>query len=43
MRLSTGWFAHFSAFGGSDKANTNMAIFSDAMDTNKLKIKKKTS
>jgi hypothetical protein len=40
MRLSTGWSAHFSAFGGSDTANVNMAMFSDAMDADKSKMEK---
>jgi hypothetical protein len=40
MRLSTGWSSHFSAFGGSDAANANMAIFSNAMKTNKSKMEK---
>ncbi len=40
MRLSTGWSTHFSAFGGSDTVNRNMAMFSDAMDPNKSKMEK---
>jgi hypothetical protein len=40
MRLLTSWSAHFSAFGSSDTANINMAMFSDALDTNKSKMEK---
>jgi hypothetical protein len=40
MRASTSWSAHFSAFGGSDTANVNMATFSDAMDANKSNMEK---
>jgi hypothetical protein len=40
MRLSTCWSAHFSAFGSSNTANINMAMFSDAMDANKSKMEK---
>jgi hypothetical protein len=40
MRLSTGWSAHFSAFGSSDTVNVIMAMFSDAINANKSKMEK---
>ena len=38
--LHASWQSHFDAFGSSDATNANMAMFSDAMDTEKSKIKK---
>ena len=40
MRLNPSWSTHFTAFGSSDAANANMALFGDAMDTQKLKMEK---
>jgi hypothetical protein len=40
MRLNPSWLTHFTAFGGSDAANANMALFGDAMDAQKLKMEK---
>ena len=38
--LHPSWQSHFDAFGASDVANANMALFGDAMDADKSKIKK---
>jgi hypothetical protein len=40
MRLNPSWLTHFTAFGGSDAANANMALFGEAMDAQKLKMEK---
>ncbi len=40
MRLNPSWLTNFTAFGSSDAANTNMALFGDAMDAQKLKMEK---
>jgi hypothetical protein len=40
MRLNPSWSTHFTAFGGSDAANANMALFGDAMNAQKLKMEK---
>jgi hypothetical protein len=40
MRLNPSWLNHFTAFGGSDAANANMALFGDAMDAQKSKMEK---
>jgi hypothetical protein len=37
MRLQTSWSTHFSAFGSSNKANANMALFGNAIDAQKSK------
>ena len=36
--LHPSWQSHFDAFGASDGANANMALFGDAMDADKSKI-----
>ena len=38
--LHASWQGHFDAFGSSDAANANMAMFSDAMDAEKSKLEK---
>ena len=40
MRLNPRWSTHFTAFGSSNVANANMALFGDAMDAQKLKMEK---
>ncbi len=40
MRLNPSCLTHFTAFGGSDAANANMALFGDTMDDQKLKMEK---
>jgi hypothetical protein len=40
MRLNHSWSTHFTAFGSSDAANANMALFGDAMDAQKSKMEK---
>ena len=34
------WSSYFIAFGATDAANANMALYGDAMDAQKSKIKK---
>jgi len=38
--LHASWQGHFNAFGSSDAANANMAMFSDAMDAEKSNMEK---
>jgi hypothetical protein len=40
MNLFTSWLTYFSAFGSSDVANANMALFNNAMDAQKSKSEK---
>jgi hypothetical protein len=40
MNLFTSWLTYFSAFGSSDAANANMALFDDTMDAQKSKSEK---